>query len=123
MLVSAVIEELPACESSILSGGCYTSVAPLEDSRMKNLVDWVSCLAGPLCLLPLLVPWVLKWGSPGSSFHVFVARELFVFVFCVLAIVFSGWGFGERPFNLKFLNVTTAVLAFILWLLGSWGML
>jgi hypothetical protein len=53
----------------------------------------------------------------------FVARELFVFVFCVLAIVFSGWGFGERPFNLKFLNVTTAVLAFILWLLGSWGML
>jgi hypothetical protein len=52
----------------------------------------------------------------------FVARELFVFVSCVLAIVFSGWGFGKRPFILKFLNVTTVVLASILWLLDSWGM-
>ena len=90
---------------------------------MKNFVDWVSCLAGPLCLLLLLVPWILKWGAPVSSFQMFVAHELFVLISWVLAIVFSVWGFRKRSFNLKFLNVTTIVLASILWLLDSWGML
>jgi len=90
---------------------------------MRNFVDWVSCLAGPLRLLPLLVPWVLKWGAAVSSFHMFVAHELFVLVSWVLAIVFSVWGFRKRPSNLQFLNVTTIVLASILWLLDSWGML
>jgi len=90
---------------------------------MRNFVDWVSCLAGPLCLLPLLVPWALKWGAPVSSFHMFVAHELFVLVSWVLAIVFSVWGFRKRQSNLQFLNVTTIVLTSILWLLDSWGML
>jgi hypothetical protein len=53
----------------------------------------------------------------------FVAHELFVLVSWVLAIVFSVWGFRKRPFNLQFLNVTTIILASILWLLDSWGML
>ena len=74
-------------------------------------------------LAPLLVPWALKWGAPVSSFHMFVAHELFVLVSWVLAIVFSVWGFRKRQSNLRFLNVTTIVLASILWLLDSWGML
>jgi hypothetical protein len=54
---------------------------------------------------------------------VFLAHELFVLVCWVLAIFFSVLGFRKRPFVLKFWNVTTIVLASVLWLLDSWGML
>jgi len=53
----------------------------------------------------------------------FLTLELIVIVFWALAIVFSLWGFRKRSFKLKFLNLTTIVLATILGLLVGFSLL
>lgn len=90
---------------------------------MKNSVDWVSCSVGSLCLFLLLILWILWWGKPQSSFLMFIIREVIIFVFWALALVFSLWGFRKRPFKLKLLNITTMVLASILGFLASFPLL
>ncbi len=90
---------------------------------MKNFVDSVSPWAGPLCLIPLLILWVSWSGAHQSSFHMFITRELIVLIACVLAIVFSVRGFTARSPKVKFLNVTTIVLATILGFLFGFSLL
>lgn len=94
-----------------------------EPHTVKTSVDWISYLLGPLCLLPLLILLVFWSGAHQSSFRMFLTLELIVIVFWALAIVFSLWGFRKRSFKLKFLNLTTIVLATILGLLVGFSLL
>ena len=104
-------------------GLVYFQVLQRETKRMKNFLNWVSCLGGPLCLLVLLIVWVLWSGAHQPSFGAFVARELIVLLSWLLAIIFSVWGFGNRPRKLKFLNITIVVFASVLAPLDAFSLL
>ena len=106
------IEITVAATTVILLLLAVFGVVSAGDPHTRNFVDWVSCLVGPLCLLPLLILWVLWSGARRLSFQMFMTRELIVLVSWVLAIIFSLRGFRKSPFKLvKFLNITTIVLA------------
>jgi hypothetical protein len=91
------IETVVTATTAILLLLAALGLASAGDPSIRNCVDWVSGLAGPLCLLPLLILWVRWSGVHQPSFQMFMARELIVLIFWVLAIIFSVRSFRKRP--------------------------